>query len=92
MRTISFCASPLLVSFASAERDRGNDYAVEFQKCQDACSADTNCKFFYYDAYDPAHANGGYAGGECDLDNQPYDPAYLQCNLPTRFGVGQNKN
>lgn len=61
------------------------------QDCQNACTNDPRCKFFAVDKYDPARANG-FGGYECDLDDQPYDPSLLQCNLPTVFFYGYNKN
>ena len=74
----------------SGDPGPNNDFAVGLRQCQNACTADPRCRFFYYDAYDPAQARG-FGGGECDLDDQPYDPSLLQCNLPTRFGIGYNK-
>lgn len=67
-----------------------NDIAVGVPNCAQRCAADANCKFWWYLRFDPVLARGADYGA-CGLDDQPYDPAFLQCGYPTLFFVAYNK-
>jgi hypothetical protein len=89
----SGCTYNRYYDFPSVSNSPGpnGNYAPGVTQCEALCTANANCKMFFYIRFDPALARG-FDGGACVLDSLPYDPSLKQCQYPTQFYAVYNKN
>ncbi|KAI9684127.1 MAG: hypothetical protein M1829_003397 [Trizodia sp. TS-e1964] len=88
------CVYNEYTNYIGAPNDAGpnNDYATGVKFCADTCAQDPTCKFYLFYRSDPAYRNQGDNSAYCIIDNLPYNPAFLQCNVPfVLFDVAYNK-
>lgn len=78
-------------SYPNVNNDPTNNYQAGVRECEDLCTADVNCQFWFFLHFDPTKSRGYDASG-CILDNEPYNSAYLQCGYVDNYNVAYNKN
>ncbi|EHK50752.1 hypothetical protein TRIATDRAFT_93365 [Trichoderma atroviride IMI 206040] len=78
-------------NFPTVNNDPTNNYQAGVRECEDLCTADANCQFWFFLHYDP-NKSRGYDGSACIMDNEPYNPAFLQCGYVDNYNVAYNKN
>lgn len=78
-------------NYLEVGNDPTNNYQAGVRQCEDLCTSDANCQFWFFLHYDPSLSRG-YNGADCILDNQPYNPAFLQCGYVANYNAAYNKN
>ncbi|KAM0249003.1 hypothetical protein ACHAQJ_009252 [Trichoderma viride] len=78
-------------NYPNVNNNPTNNYQAGVRECEDLCTSDSNCQFWFFLHFDPSKSRG-YDASACILDNQPYNPAFLQCGYVDNYNVAYNKN
>ncbi|PNP38746.1 hypothetical protein TGAMA5MH_09311 [Trichoderma gamsii] len=78
-------------NYPDVNNDPTNNYQAGVRECENLCTADPNCQFWFFLHFDPSKSRG-YDASACIMDNQPYNPAFLQCGYVDNYNVAYNKN
>ena len=76
--------------YPNVSNNPANNYQAGVRQCQDLCTNNPRCKFFFFLKFDPNKARG-FDGAACILDDQPYDSSLLQCGYVNSYDVAYNK-
>lgn len=77
--------------YPDVSNDPTNNYQAGVRECENLCTSNASCQFWFFLHFDPAKSRG-YDASACILDNQPYNSAFLQCGYVDNYNVAYNKN